>query len=168
MVMSLWPRFFWPTPYIWQAGSLWYHYLRQTRRRSHRLKFAITKMLYNGRWDLAWGLFSVTNIQPHLGRLNQLFLFTIFRLLLKLTELDVCEHTYYSIITIGVARIFDWGGPVNFHHWLRLPWTTLVTVRVAKNRHWKYGTHKTERRKREVWSAEGATGFSLSSGEGSG
>ena len=94
MVMSLWPRFFWPTPYIWQAGSLWYHHLGQTRRWSHRLKFAITKMLLNGRWDLAWGLFSVTNIQPHLGRLNQLFLFTIFRLLLKLTELDVCEHTY--------------------------------------------------------------------------
>ena len=36
---------------------------------------------------------------------------------------------------IGVARIFDWGGPVNFHRRLRLPWTTLVTVRADNNRH---------------------------------
>ena len=55
------------------------------------------------------------------------------------------------------SQDFWLGGPVNFHHWLRLPWTTLVTVKVVNNRHWKYGTHKTERRKREVWSAEGAT-----------
>jgi len=36
-------------------------------------------------------------------------------------------------------------------------WMPSSDNRVANNRHWKYGTHKTERRKREVWSAEGAT-----------
>jgi len=34
-------------------------------------------------------------------------------------------------VAIGVARTFWLGGPVNFHHWLRLPWTTLVTVRLG-------------------------------------
>jgi len=62
------------------------------------------------------------------------------------------------------SQDFWLGGPVNFHHWLHLPWTTLVTVRVANNRHWKYGTHKTERQRRDdrgaigAWSGEG---FSL-------
>ena len=43
------------------------------------------------------------------------------------------------------SKDFWLGGPVNFHHWLHLLWTTFVTVRVSNNRHWKYGTHKTER-----------------------
>jgi len=75
-------------------------------------------------------------------------IFTLFDIwLMELTWRNGHAH-------IGVARIFHWGGPRNFHHWLRLPWTTLVTFRVANNRHWKYGTHKTKRRKHEVWSTE--------------
>ena len=37
---------------------------------------------------------------------------------------------FITLERIGETRIFDWGGgPVNFHHRLRLRWRTLVTVR---------------------------------------
>jgi len=78
-------------------------------------------------------------------------------LLTRLVERSLGDHWR--------SQDFWLGGPVNFHHWLRLPWTILVTVRVANNRHWKYGTHKTER-KREVWRAEGATIKAPRGGEG--
>ena len=62
------------------------------------------------------------------------------------------------------SQDFWLGGPVNFHLWLCLTWTTFVTVRVDKNRNWKYGTHKTERRRRDDWSAVGAEGVGWSLG----
>ena len=57
-------------------------------------------------------------------------------------NLQLHHSIKFSYSTIGISQDFWLGGPVNFHHWLRLPWTTLVTVRVANKRHWKYGTNK--------------------------